>query len=149
MGARFAPPSLPACARRLAVSLRGMSRARLRFSRAQQSWPAIMPLSGAYHARMAARRRTHLGDIELGVLSDLKSIPEYLREGGLARSAISLARMLDSGEIDKRDVPAMTRELRMRPAGPLDNPPRKNTTDDVDQRQDQIAARRAGRNSTS
>src|SRR5260370_8041056 len=81
MGARFAPPSLPACARRLAVYLRGMSRARLRFSRAQQSWPAIMPLSGAYHARMAARRRTHLGDIDLGVLSDLKSIPEYLPEG--------------------------------------------------------------------
>src|SRR5258708_14100005 len=132
MGARFAPPSLPACARRLAVSLRGMSRARLRFSRAQQSWPAIMPLSGAYHARMAARRRTHLGDIELGVLSDLESVPEYLREGGLARSAISLARMLDSVEIDKRDVPAVTREPRILLPVLLAQAPRKEPKEGID-----------------
>src|SRR5258708_8021680 len=98
---------------------------------------------------MAARRRTHLGDIELGVLSDLKSIPEYLREGGLARSAISLARMLDSGGIDKRDVPAMTRELRMLLTLLLDKAPRKGAKDSLDQVQYPLASRLPPRPSLS
>ena len=68
--------------------------------------------SGAAPAPPKAPPR-HKGDVELGLDTDLRTMPRALRLGTLARTARRLARTLDAGGMTPRDEATMARELRM------------------------------------
>jgi hypothetical protein len=85
------------------------------------------------------------GAVERGVIDDLATVPPALRKGGLAQTALLLARNIDAGEIEPRDRIAASRELRMLLTEILSHSPRKGVKDGVDQIRDDLAARRAAR----
>jgi hypothetical protein len=87
---------------------------------------------------------TRQGSVERGVLADLRSIPAYLREGGQARAALTLARLIDSASADPKDRVAATRELRQLLTGLLDKAPREGAADGVDEIAAQREKRQAG-----
>ncbi len=87
---------------------------------------------------MAARQ----GAVERGVLADLRSIPAYLRDGGQAKAALRIARLIDQDQQPK-DVASLARELRALLTGILAEAPREGEQDAVDDISDELAARRA------
>jgi hypothetical protein len=77
--------------------------------------------------------RRHIGEHERGVLADLKAMPDALRKGTLAVTALGLARKLDAGDMTDRDDTGARRELRMHVMQLYDLAPGERKGDSTDE----------------
>lgn len=83
--------------------------------------------------------------IRAGVRRDLALLPAELAGGGMARSVLLLARMLDSGELDPREIVAAQRALCLTLAALAEIAPPRAEGSIVDE----LRARRAQRAAAS
>lgn len=89
----------------------------------------------------------HIGDVEEAVQRDLSHLPDDLRRGGIAATALRLAQDLDRGLVTGRDAAGHGREIRMCLAQLRDWAPGENKgdqTDEVRQRREQRMGAAAG-----
>lgn len=78
---------------------------------------------------IAEHEEPEIGEIESGVLEDLKQMPPEASDRSIARLMISMARRIDNGDVADRDVAPLVKELRtmliqlrdMYPAEPEDD----------------------------
>lgn len=61
---------------------------------------------------IAEHEEPEVGDVESGVIEDLKQLPNEASDRTLARSMIKTARLIDSGEVADRDIAPLLKELR-------------------------------------
>lgn len=85
------------------------------------------------------------GDLTLeeSVRTDLAELPEKMRRGGVARVALSCARVLDQGGLSPRDAAGFMRELRLALAQLREMAPgevKGDATDELKQRREQRLA---------
>lgn len=62
--------------------------------------------------RESSQDSSAMGKLEAGVIESLKSFPPEVMGTALAQSMIHLARLLDHDEVNPRDVPNFSKELR-------------------------------------
>jgi hypothetical protein len=76
-------------------------------------------LRAAHARRLVFEKRLEPGmttvrpGVRAGLRRDLAALPAELATGAMARSALLLAQMLDSGERDPREAATLVRELRL------------------------------------
>lgn len=61
---------------------------------------------------IAEHEEPEVGDIESGVLEDLKQLPPEASDRTLARLMITTAKRIDNGDVADRDVAPLIKELR-------------------------------------
>lgn len=61
---------------------------------------------------IAEHEEPEVGEIESGVLEDLKQMPPEAADRSIARLMISMARRIDCGDVADRDVAPLVKELR-------------------------------------
>jgi hypothetical protein len=89
------------------------------------------------------------GTVERGVLADLRTLPQYIRDGSTAKAALTLARIIDGPVTEPKDVTAATRVLLVAMAEISAKAPRKGVKDGVEKARDDLAARRAAKRARS
>lgn len=88
--------------------------------------PAAAPAAEPAPARRRAPRK---GDVETAIARQLKTLPDDLAKGALGVNCLKLARDIDQGEVEGKDVAVNVREIRLsldrleelRPAGRKDD----------------------------
>lgn len=93
-------------------------------------------------ARPAPRRK---GKVEIAVSRDLARMPDWMRKGGLAATALKLAAELDAGGIAPRDAAGYAREIRLCLAALADMAPGDARGDQTDEVRERRERRLAGR----
>lgn len=79
---------------------------------------------------VAEHEEPEIGDVESGVLEDLKTLPPEASDRTIAKMMISMARRIDNGDVADRDVAPITKEIRQMYAQlKLDFPPEPEEDD--------------------
>jgi len=79
---------------------------------------------------IAEHEEPEVGEVESGVLEDLKQIPPEASDRTLAKMMLSMARRIDNGDVADRDIAAITKEIRqMYSQLKLDYPPEPEEDD--------------------
>lgn len=61
---------------------------------------------------MAEHEEPEVGEVEAGVLEDLKALPDEAAERAIAKLALNNARRIDNGDVADRDIAPLYKELR-------------------------------------
>jgi hypothetical protein len=61
---------------------------------------------------VAEHEEPEIGEVESGVLEDLKALPDEASERAVAKLALNNARRIDSGDVADRDIAPLYKELR-------------------------------------
>jgi hypothetical protein len=84
--------------------------------------------SGAEH------EEPEVGEIESGVLEDLKQLPPEATDRTIARLMINTARRIDCGDVADRDIAPLLKELRQMLSQLKDDYPAEPDDDDTEER---------------
>ena len=77
-----------------------------------------------------------IGWVEHGVREDLRAMPDRLRRGALARTALWLAEVLDAGEMLPRDAITAAAQLRQCMVQLAEWAPGADESDDTDEKRE-------------